>query len=135
MTDQSNAVWFCTLRILGIEWASTFINPELDMTASGARSINLPSFFKIAIFLGAKYLEMTTPTVLLKRLGRVSYCRALTLQKALASRYKEEQPQGEVRGGHRAATGYRRESRPLCVAASQTTRRWQSGAMQHVNII
>jgi hypothetical protein len=39
---------------------------------------------------------MATPTVLLRQLGVVGYCRALALQKSLASQYREEQPQGKV---------------------------------------
>lgn len=50
---------------------------------------------------------MTPPTVLVRSLGRVNYCPALALQKSLATRYKEEQPQGEVRDGH---TGMRQLS-------------------------
>ena len=46
---------------------------------------------------------MATPTqcrVLVKELGKISYSRALALQKTLAGHYKEEQKHGEVGNPH-----------------------------------
>lgn len=112
---QSNAVWFCWCRDPGMVWGETFITPAavLDIAASVPPSkMTVQNFFirvigehraqLLFVFRSVvgrphgREMSGSRCRVLVRKLGRVRYAKALDLQKSLASSYKTISPSGPV---------------------------------------